>query len=226
MRFRILSSGSHGNAILFDDSILLDAGISYKRLPPGIKVVLLTHCHGDHYNQTTIRNLHLLDESINFVCGTFLKENLLCAGIPENNIKTVEAGKQYKIAGVQFSPIALYHDVKNYGYRIMKNNYKILCATDTLSMEGITAKGYDLALLEANHCIKAATSIIEKKAELGEFCHLNRAIKTHLSVQKSVKFINENNIKNYVPVHIGGLTRNHVEKYIESNLINNGDKEL
>lgn len=218
MKFKILSSGSHGNAILLDESILLDAGIPFKNLPGGIKAVLLTHKHGDHLNNTTIRKLHISDESIKFVCGDFLKNNLLNIGIPEKNIKVVESGKQYKISGVQFSPIALYHDVQNIGYRLMKNGYKILCATDTYSMEGITANGYDLALLEANHCIDAATSIIEKKSESGEFCHLKRAIKTHLSVQKFVQFIKNNNIKNYIPVHVGGSTHKQVEEYIKLKL--------
>jgi len=218
MQFKILSSGSQGNAILFDDIVLLDTGISFKKLPAGIKAVLLSHIHGDHFNNTTIRKLHISDESINFVCGEFLKEYLIEIGIPKKNIKIVDAGKQYKIAGVTFSPILLNHDVMNYGYRLLKDGHKHLHATDSYSMEGITAKNYDSVTLEANHCIDAALKIIEEKKVSGEFCHLQRAIKTHLSVQKSVQFIKDNNIKSYTPVHIGSSTRDQVENYINNTL--------
>lgn len=217
MKFKILSSGSQGNAILFDDSILLDTGISFKKLPR-VKAVLLTHIHGDHFNQATIRNIHISDESIKFCCGDFLVDDLLKIGLPEENIKIIEAGKIYKIEGVIFSAFNLYHDTPNFGYRLMKDGYKHLHATDTFSMDGITARGYDSATLEANHCIDAAKAIIDKKKNDREFCHLERAIRTHLSVQKSVEFIKKNKIKKYIPVHIGSSTSDDVEKYIKNKI--------
>ena len=213
----ILSSGSQGNAILFDNSILLDTGISFKKVPQGvIKAVLLTHIHGDHFNKTTIRKIHVSDNNIKFICGDFLQDELLKMGVDKKNIGIVEPGKKYKINGIVFSPVSLYHDVPNFGYRLEKNGHKHIHATDTFSMDGITAKKYDSATIEANHCIDAALKIIDEKKNNGDFTHLERAIKTHLSVQKSVKFIEENNIKNYIPVHIGSSTRDHVKKYINA----------
>ena len=213
---KILSSGSQGNAILFNNSILLDTGISFKKLLPfNIKAVLLTHVHGDHFNRLTIRSIHINDDTINFMCGDFLKDELLAMGVSEKNIKIIELGKKYKVGGVIFSPIFLHHDVPNFGYRLAKNGYKHIHATDMFSMGGITAKNYDSATLEANHCIDSAKKIIEQKKIDREFCHMQRAIKTHLSVQNSVKFIQENNIKNYMPVHVGNSTRDQVEKYIK-----------
>ena len=155
----ILSSGSHGNAILFNNSILLDTGIAFKKLPLNIKAVLLTHLHGDHFNKSTIRKIHISDDSIKFFCGEFLKDELLSMGIPEKNIVTVQPGKKYKIYGVIFSPIALYHDVPNFGYRLMRNGHRHIHATDTFSMDGITAKNYESATIEANHCIDTAIKI-------------------------------------------------------------------
>ena len=216
MKFDILTSGSQGNAILFDDGILLDTGISFKKLPK-IKMVLLTHIHGDHFNSSTIRNIHVNDESIKFCCGNFLVDDLLKIGLPKENIKIIEAGKLYKFEGVTFSPFNLYHDVPNFGYRLMKDGYKHIHATDTFSIDGITAKDYDSATLEANHCIDAARKIIDDRKKDREFCHLERAVRTHLSVQKSVEFIKKNNIKKHIPVHIGSATLGEVKKYIKSN---------
>ena len=131
---------------------------------------------------------------------------LLGIGIPKDKIITIEVGKVYKIGDIQFSPITLYHDVENFGYRLFKDGLKVIHATDTRHLQGITAKGYDIAVIETNHELEAAKAIIKQKAIDGEFCHLERAIKTHLSVSATIDFMNENGIKKLYPVHIGGST--------------------
>lgn len=48
-------------------------------------------------------------------------------------------------------PIKAYHDVPNCGYRVFIDNKKVMYITDTYTLEGITAKDYDLYLIEANY---------------------------------------------------------------------------
>lgn len=46
MRYKILNSGSDGNAIIVDDFLLLDCGISFKRLSQElnkIKLIFISH---------------------------------------------------------------------------------------------------------------------------------------------------------------------------------------
>lgn len=46
MRYKILNSGSDGNAIIVDEFLLLDCGISFKRLSQElnkIKVIFISH---------------------------------------------------------------------------------------------------------------------------------------------------------------------------------------
>ena len=46
LKYNIISSSSDGNAILINDKVLIDCGVSYNKLKPfikDIKVILLTH---------------------------------------------------------------------------------------------------------------------------------------------------------------------------------------
>ena len=49
MTFEIIGSGSSGNALVLNESILLDAGLPYKKIGPFVKplkMVFISHCHG------------------------------------------------------------------------------------------------------------------------------------------------------------------------------------
>lgn len=221
MNINIIGTGSSGNAILFEGSILLDAGLPFKELQPhisGVNTVLLTHIHGDHFNSSSIRKMHIQDESIKFCCGDFLVEDLEKIGIPSNNIICIKPGCKYKSGDITFSPFNLQHDVPNFGYRVLSKGKKHFHATDTAHLQGISAKNYDSATIECNHERSAALKIIEEKKISGEFSHLKRTIDTHLSVDKAVDFISENKIKKFYPVHMGSSTRKEVELYILENL--------
>lgn len=46
LKYNIISSTSKGNAIVFNDYLLIDCGISYRKLKPylnKIKIICLTH---------------------------------------------------------------------------------------------------------------------------------------------------------------------------------------
>lgn len=223
MNVHIIGSGSSGNSFLYDDSILVDVGLPYKHLrdyAQQIKTVLFSHRHSDHFNKTSIRRLYIENKNIKFCCGDFLEQSLVDLGLEKNRIIVLKAGLKYKVDDVLFSPINLQHDLPNLGYRLMRGSYKILHATDTFSMDGITAKDYDAAVLEVNHELEAATAIIEEKRNAGEFCHLKRAIATHLSVEKAIDFVRANNIRKLLPVHIGGSTINSVRAELEASGLN------
>ena len=208
---------------MFAGSVLLDAGLPYKHIKDHVKkisVVLLTHIHGDHFNKTTIRKLHIENSRIKFLCAEFLLQELLDIGLPRKSIVVVDCGEKYKIGDVIFSPVSLQHDVPNIGYRIMLGEHKHLHATDTFCMDGIKARDYDTATLECNHERSRALEIIARRHFDGEFCHLERAIETHLSVDKAINFIAENNIKTLYPVHIGSLTSAEVDVKLKASGLN------
>jgi phosphoribosyl 1,2-cyclic phosphodiesterase len=221
MDIQIIASGSRGNCFLYDKNILLDAGVGLGLLWRKVNIkslscVLLTHRHSDHFNKQTIRRLYIKNRKIKFVCGEFLLEELLKIGIPRESIKVLKAGKIYKIGELKIAPIKLYHNVPNFGYRIVKGEYKHIHITDTAHLDCIYAGRYNSATLECNHHIDRAKQIIRKAKENGEFTHLIGALNSHLAVQQSVKWLRENQIKRVYPVHIGGSTYKEVMEYLQN----------
>lgn len=193
---------------------MIDAGMPYSKIKDkiqNVRYVLLTHIHGDHFNKSTIRKLIVQNENIVFVCGEWLKDDLLNV-VNNKNIKVKKVGdiiyfakNDYKIAMVE-----AYHDCDNCGWRIMQNGHKHLHITDTCTLDGIEAKGYDSASIECNHEINKALELIEEAEENGEFSHLKGAINSHLSVDKTIQFCKENKIKKLYPVHIGNSTKKEI----------------
>ena len=214
MKIEIIATGSGGNCVVFDDEIMIDAGVSYKKLTDAVNVkkishVLLTHTHGDHYKKEAIRKL-FVNTNTTFVCGEFMKDELLNLGIKQYRIMIVKNEEMYRLNKFTIAPVIAYHDIENFGYRLAKDGYKHFHITDTSTLEGIEAKNYDSASIECNHDRPRALEMIEEAKESGEFTHLRRAIETHLSVQKTIQFCKDNAIKKLIPIHIGNSTRKEV----------------
>ena len=60
MNYKIISSCSTGNATIIKDIILIDCGVTFKRLEKyykKLKLVLLTHIHSDHLKKETIKKI-------------------------------------------------------------------------------------------------------------------------------------------------------------------------
>ena len=155
MNYKIINSGSDGNATILEDIILLDCGVSYKRLKPYVdrlKLVLLTHIHSDHFNKRTIKLLAKDRPTLRFGCCEWLVQDLIDCEVDKRNIDVYEIGQKNvysKILSVK--PIKLYHDVPQCGYKVLINDFKLIYATDTNTLDGIVAKNYDLYLIEGNY---------------------------------------------------------------------------
>jgi len=209
---RTIGTGSDGNCFLFNDKIMIDAGLPYSKLSfdlENLEYVLLTHIHGDHFNPATIRKLFVNSEAV-FVCGAWLHDDLLNIGVDEDRIMIVEANQLYTLGDFKISPFIAFHDVQNFGYRLLHKGHKHFHVTDTSTLEGLTAHGYESASIECNHCIVKATDLIDTAFENGEFTHLTGAINSHLSVQKTIDFVKANKIKKLYPVHMGSSTKKEV----------------
>lgn len=196
MIYKVLSSGSHGNCVIYHNSIAVDMGIPYSRIKyykNDLQIVLLTHIHGDHFNIATIKKLAFERPTLRFACGEFLSDKLY--GV--KNVDVLQSGLVYDYGYFKISPITLYHDVPNFGYRIFKDNHKIIHVTDTAHLEKIEAKNYDLYAIESNYNEDTVFQSIENKIKRGEYAHQIGSIKTHLSEQQARDFIFRNAGENY-----------------------------
>lgn len=189
---KVINSGSEGNAVIYNNAIMVDCGVSLKALSEvkrSLKIVLLTHKHSDHLKIRTLQRLQAERPTLRVACGDFLLEELPCI----KNIDVLQVGKVYDYGAFKVSPVKLYHDVPNFGWRIfLPNGQKIFHATDTAHLEGITAKGYDLYAIEHNYCEEYIQQAIEEAHAKGEYTHAYGNINTHLSIQQARAFIDKN----------------------------------
>lgn len=195
MLYDIISTGSKGNAVLLCGKLLIDCGVSFKMLAPyvpKIKLVFITHEHGDHLNKRTIKKLASENPSIRWACGEWLADKLAGCGVQSEKIDVVNIPKIYDYGSLMIAPIKLYHDVKCFGLRIFEGKEKAIFITDTATVDGIEAKNYDLYFVEANYTEADLRRRIAEKEARGEFVYEYRVPYTHLSKEQADDFIYSN----------------------------------
>ncbi len=193
--FEIISTGSQGNAVVINKIILIDCGVNFKALEPyyrALKLVLLTHIHSDHFNKTAIKLLARNRPMLRFACGKWLVSDVVACGVSKANIDVVEFNTLYNYGACNVIPFPLVHDVPNCGWKIHFPIGKVIYATDTNNLNGVTARNYDLYLIEANYIDEEIQEKIREKETNGEFVYERRVLRTHLSKAKCDNFIYSN----------------------------------
>jgi len=191
VNYKIINSGSDGNAIVIENIVLIDCGVSFKKIKDyykDLKLVLTTHCHQDHFNKSTIKRLAQERPILRFGCCEWLVQDLIDCGVSKSNIDVYNFKEGYCYnENLAIEPIKLYHDVPQCGYRVFINDYKVIYATDTYTLEGIKAIGYDYYFIEANY---------EDEDELHNRAYNdyyeNRVKRTHLSKEQATEWLLEN----------------------------------
>lgn len=191
MNYKVINTGSDGNATVLNDKVLIDCGVTFKKLKPYIKelqLVLLTHKHQDHFNKRTIRSLAEERPKLRFGCCEWLLQELLDLGINKKRIDVYKIGEKYAYTdNLSVQPVKLYHDVPQCGYRVLIDGYKCIYCTDTNTLDGIKAQNYDFYFIEGNY---------ENEQELHERAYTdyyeNRVKSTHLSKEYATNWLLEN----------------------------------
>ena len=171
MKFGTIASGSSGNCLYAgnaDTHILIDAGISCKRICEGLKSydldgkdiqgVLVTHEHSDH-----ISGLGVLSRKFHIpIYGTEktlrqISEMDNLGKIDRNLFQPVKAGENYTIGSMTIESFSISHDaVDPVSYIMYEGNKKLGMVTD-LGYYDDAIVGHlresDLLYVEANHDI-------------------------------------------------------------------------
>ncbi len=211
-----LASSSRGNASFVaegETSLLLDAGISLRRLSQGLapfgtspgrlSAVLITHEHSDH-----IMGLPLLaakyDVPIYCTRGT---ARALQTQFPNlrGRMRTFFAGDVFSVGDFEISTFPTSHDcAESVGYVMQSGCGKVALATDLGCVTGEVEKalrGVDFLMLEANHDIEklwmGSYPVGLKKRILGKLGHLNNEDSAGLAVYAA-----RNGTKMIVLVHL------------------------
>ncbi len=171
MRMCSIASGSSGNCIYVGSDnhhLLIDAGISGKRVETGLKGlelsgkdidgILLTHEHSDH-----IKGLGVLARKyglpIYATPGTAeaVKGMGSLGKIDSSLFVEIHADQDFQIGDLEISPFHISHDAADpVAFRIACGKKKMAVATDLGVYTDYTIehlKGLDVLLLEANHDI-------------------------------------------------------------------------
>ncbi len=191
MVYKVIGTGSKGNAILYHDSILVDCGVPFNKVRDdlySIQIILLTHQHGDHINLSTIKKLMFERPSLRIGCCEWMLPFL--EGI--RDVDVYKPNVRYDYGSFSLMPFKLFHDVPNCGYRIFKDDHKIFHATDTSHLEGISAPNYDLYAVECNYDEDMATASIIDKSANGDYSHERGSFNSHLSEGQARDFIDDN----------------------------------
>jgi phosphoribosyl 1,2-cyclic phosphodiesterase len=190
---KIIASGSTGNAVLYFGKVLVDCGVPFAKIKPflpGVKLILISHVHKDHFNEKTLQR-------IRFDCPHIEIFNAA------QRIRGGETSvRRFAIGNIKFAVFPLYHDVPNYGFCIEYMGKKIFHATDTACLDGITAKGYDYYCIEANYDEDVAKEVIAFKLSHSCFAHEIGSINSHLSIQQCEAFFDANRGRNSVLIKL------------------------
>lgn len=195
MKYNVISSGSHGNAVVLNDIIMVDCGVPFRALADvykALKIVLMTHEHGDHLNRRTVKRLTFERPTLRFACCEWLVAKLVECGVGVRNIDVLTIDKTHDYGAFSVVPIELHHNVPNCGYKLFMDGEKAIYATDTNTMEGVEAKGYDLYLIEANYTDEDIAERIRQKTEQGIYPYEYDVMKNHLSKAKCDNFVYSN----------------------------------
>lgn len=193
MTFDVIASGSSGNAVVINREILIDVGVPFKALEgvkKGLKLVLLTHAHGDHFKPRTVRALHWERPALRWGCCGWIVGPLLEAGVGKRAIDVLTPGFCSVYKGLcTVMPEGLVHDVPNCGYHIWSGKDTLFYATDTATLDGVKAPGYDLYLIEANHTRDELEARAKAKRDAGEYAYEYRAAANHLSEEQALDWL-------------------------------------
>lgn len=195
MNYNIISTGSQGNAVVVNNHILIDCGVTFKALKDvykDLQIVLCTHIHTDHFKPQTLKRLAKERPTLRFGCCQWLVKPLVDAGIPKQSIDVYEIGKIYDYKAFKVSPIKLYHNVPNCGYRVFASGEKAIYATDTGHLQGITAKDYDLYMIESNYDEDDLEQRIIEKTATGQYCYELYVAERHLSHTQASEWLMQN----------------------------------
>ena len=207
MDIKVIASGSSGNAYTIWDGktrLLLDAGISFKRIQVGcgfrtssIDACLVTHRHGDHAAAIP----KLLQR------GMTVYSNADVAGIYPG-VQSVEARKEFHVGTLRILPFEAEHDVPCYGYQVAseETGEKLVYITDSAYVK-YTFSGLTHIMIEANY---AQEIIIDNvRDERVPLSLAARVMETHMSIETLLDLLQANDMSKVRQIYLLHLSDNN-----------------
>lgn len=221
VNFCTIASGSSGNSVYIgttDTHILIDAGVSGKRLQDGLKeinltgndidAIFITHEHRDH-----VAGAGVLSRKFNIpiyaTMATWDEMQESIGEVPHGKKRFIYKGENCVVNDICVRPFEIPHDaVEPVGYNVFADRFKISIATDIGHVNDSLIddiKDSNVLLLESNHdvdMLKTGSYHYNLKQRiLGRSGHLSNVSAGNLLV----KLMNEN----LQHVFLGHLSRDN-----------------
>lgn len=171
MDFCSIASGSSGNCIFVGTdhtNVLIDAGISGKRVTEGLHVIdrdpkeldaiLITHEHSDHIKGLGVlaRKYQIPVYTTGGTVDALSRMNL--GKMPEGIFHEIREDETFSVGDLKIDPFTISHDAAQpVGYRIECDDHSVGIATDLGKYNEYiieNLQNLDALLLEANHDIR------------------------------------------------------------------------
>ena len=202
-KINIIGTGSSGNCVVIDNSIVIDCGLPIKKISQTVlnaDALFITHRHSDHLNLSILHYLYrkapwkltselytnhdvvkkiISDESSRFE-PTINQQHIYNQ---QTTLTVTAGGRQYSV-----STFPLHHDVENEGFVFTRDDGKTLIyATDTNSIADAPAQKFDAIMLEGNFDEDKIIDYL-KSDDFNERFRAMRNMR-HLSVQQFENFV-------------------------------------
>jgi phosphoribosyl 1,2-cyclic phosphodiesterase len=165
VRFASLSSGSAGNAWLFQangHSILVDCGLTYRELrrrfdifgadPFDVQAILLTHAHGDHHN--ALRRF-ATKHGVPIYCTQGTLDGIPWLAARPHMADVIEMRQRFSVAGFDIVALPVVHDsVGAVTFAVMFDDFKVMMILETGKITAEIAReaaDAQVIVIEANH---------------------------------------------------------------------------
>ena len=221
MRFLNIASGSSGNATYIGTDhthILIDAGISRKRITEGLQdadvtlsdidAILITHEHIDHISSLGVL-LRTREIPVYATRGTIdgILANPMLGSYPKDLFVPIEADRDFRIGDLSFLPLSISHDANDpVCYRFSGNGRSGAVVTDLGIWNAYLEQNLqdlNFLMLEANHD--------KRMLEVGPYPYpLKRRIlgeKGHLSNEDAGLFLSQLLHDNMIRIMLGHISR-------------------
>jgi len=172
MKLLSIASGSSGNSIYIGSdytNILVDAGISNKRIEEGLKsiglscssinAICITHEHSDHIRALGVlsRKYEIPVYATQGTIDAILKDYTL-GEYSHDIFRPIEPDKDFSIGDISVHPFSIYHDAADpVGYKFSADGKRAAIATDMGHFDDYIVNelmGLHAVLLESNHDIR------------------------------------------------------------------------
>ncbi|MBE5840276.1 MAG: MBL fold metallo-hydrolase [Butyrivibrio sp.] len=195
MRFTSIASGSSGNCTYIGSDnthVLVDAGVSKKRIEEGLKAlelglsdidaIFVTHEHSDHIAalRTILKKfdipIYATEGTIEGIKNTDKKNEMV-----DSRFIPITCDKEIILGDMKINPMVISHDaLEPCGYRFFMGDKKVGITTDLGCYSDYTVeclKDCDALLLEANHDVRMLQTgpypYVLKTRILGDRGHLS-----------------------------------------------------